>query len=133
MSTKGNKIASSNIKVEMEAHKELNDKDENIWSFRYLGNVNFVEGNIIAKNTSGLATDDYVMLLVQFEDGTFTAKDRVNKKFKAIQKDALASSDYDSPGGFFGFIFSIIKTSISFLIFAGVIIEIGRASCRESG
>jgi len=120
-SHEGNKIPRSNIKVEIEAHKELNDKDENIWSFGYLGNVNFVQGNIIAKNTSGLATDDYVMLLVQFEDGTFTAKDRVNKKFKAIQKDAFAGSDYDLPG-FFGFIFSIIKTGISFLIFASILI-----------
>ena len=128
-SNEGINIPRSNITVEIEAHKDLNDQEEKIWAFGYTGDVHFANDQIIAQSDSGLTSDDYFMLLVQFEDDTFTAKDRVNKKFKTIQKEAFAGSDYDSDsGGFFGFIFSIIKTGFSFLIFVGVVVVLAYLS-----
>lgn len=116
-SNEGVNIPRSQVSVQIDAPKSLNNEDEKIWAFGYGGDVEFVNGSIIAQSDEQLTIDDYVVLLVEFEDGTFTATDKINKNFKSVQKTAFAGSDYDSGiGSYFRQTFAIIKNSISAVI-----------------
>ena len=114
------------IYVEIETVKRLTNEDESIWAFGYPGDIHFVDGKIIAKSTEPLLADDQVIILVQFRDEIFSTGDKVNKKFNAIQKQAFKGSDYSlsessSGTGFFGFIFSVIKSAFQ-LLFYGILL-----------
>lgn len=113
----------SNIIVNIDSFKDFSKEGEKIWSFGYDGEVEFVNGHIRARSYSALDQDDYVMLLIQFEDGTFTAEDKINQKFKKIQKAAFKGSDYNQ--GFFSQLFekigNFIKVALGFLVFGFIL------------
>lgn len=118
-SNEGINVPRSNITIEIESYKELSEQDEKIWAFGYPGDVEFVQGNIVATTHSELSMNDYVVLLVQFEDGTFIANDRLNKTIEEIQEEAFAGSDYDleKGTGIFSLIWGFIKSAFSVLSF----------------
>src|SRR5699024_7788529 len=96
-SNPGVNIPRAHISVEIEAAKQMNVKDESIWAFGYSGDVEFVNGNIVIETDQSLTKEEYVTILVEFDEDLFATKDKINKKFSTIQKEAFKGSDYDGP------------------------------------
>ncbi len=59
-----------------------------IWGYGYSGNINFVDGKIVMQNKKVLDSDEYMTLLVRFEDNLFNTKSFSNKSFDDIFDEA---------------------------------------------
>ena len=74
-------------------------EDQGIWAFGYEGDINFEDGNIVARSHSPLNTWDYVTILTQFEDGLFATEDIIDESFDSIRERAFEGSDYGDEQG----------------------------------
>src|SRR5699024_6562750 len=127
-------IPPENVTVEIEANKNLSDQEEKIWAFGFTGDIHFSNGKVVAQSTKPLTAENYVTLFVQFEDGLFATKDKINKSFEEVQDEAFVGSDYGkegpASGGFKGFIataFDWIKKIIKFIFGLVVVVFLGIA------
>lgn len=77
----------------------LTIENANAWMFGMDGDVEFINGEIVSQSYSPLITEDYLMLLIRYDDGMFKATEKVKKKFKKIEKEAFKDSEYTE--GFF--------------------------------
>lgn len=109
------------INVHIEAPKYLNEDDEKIWAFGYHGDIEFYDGKIVVQNDQPLTTDHHVTLLVQFDKDLFATKNKENKKFAKLQKEAFKGSDY-SLNSTWETIMFFLKPALTFL---GIALLIG--------
>src|SRR5699024_332007 len=131
-------IPPKNVTIEIESAKQLSDVDERIWAFGYTGDIEFIDGKVVARSESPLNRDNYVTILVQFTDEIFTTGDHLGQSFAEIQELAFEGSDYgqEEKGKFGGgsFLSGIVSLFISFfqiIIVGGVIIAILFFSVRS--
>lgn len=109
-SNEGINVPRSSVNVEIVAPKSLSDKEEKIWAYGYGGDIEFVNGAIVARTDEPLTIDNYVTILVKFENELFTTEDKVNETFEYILAEANKGSDYDTiTAGFFQKAFDILK------------------------
>lgn len=127
-------VPPENVTVEIEASKNLNEDEERIWAFGFTGDVYFSNGKVIAQSTKPLTAANYVTLFVQFEDGLFATKDKINRSFEDVQDEAFVGSDYGKEGpasggikGFFATAFDWAKKAIQLVFWLIVIILFGIA------
>src|SRR5699024_1945099 len=127
-------IPPENVAVEIEENKNLSDQEEKIWAFRFTVDIHFSNRKVVAQSTKPLTAENYVTLFVQFEDGLFATKDKINKSFEEVQDEAFVGSDYGkegpASGGFKGFIataFDWIKKIIKFIFGLVVVVFLGIA------
>jgi len=113
------------VRVEIESFEEINHDNAQIWGFGYNGTANFNQGKVIAQSNSPLRSDDYLILLVHFENGKFAANDNHNMTLRQLQDELMVDSDYDtslldSRSGFFdtflGSVVKVILQVVGFLI-----------------
>lgn len=74
---------------------EFNKENSKIWAFGYNGKIEFENGKIIAKATSGLSDNDYSTVLVKFENKIFNTNSYIDKNFSEIKNIALENSSYN--------------------------------------
>lgn len=126
-------IPPEEVTIQIESNKRLSDQEERIWAFGFTGDINFNNGKVVAQSSKALTAENYVTILVEFEDGLFATNDKINKTFEEIQDQAFVGSDYGRGGpgassGFKGMVntaFVWIKTAFMFFIGIAAVIFIG--------
>lgn len=88
-----------NISLTIESDMEFNQDSQKIYSFGYSGEINFVDGKIIAENNEALTSQDYFTVLIKFPEGAFATSDYIDKTFEEIQDQAFQGSDYGGEKG----------------------------------
>lgn len=89
-------IPPEKVVVEIETEEELNEETEKIWAFGFSGEVEFLDGKVIATSDSPLTQSDYVTILVHFPEGMFSTDDQLNKSFEDVKEEAFKDSDYET-------------------------------------
>lgn len=115
-SNEGINVPRREIHLEIEAPKPLHKDDEQIWAFGYSGDIEFIDGNIVAQTDEPLYEDNYMTILVKFDPDAFMTGDKVNEKFSKIQDQAFKGSEYQ---GFWERVWGYIKMALYFI--AGLI------------
>ncbi len=91
----GTNIPPERVTIEIEANKPISNDEERIWAFGYHGEVNFVDGKVIANSDQPLSSDNYVTILVEFNQGVFSTNDILNRTIRDVKEEAFEGSDYD--------------------------------------
>jgi len=89
-------IPPEKVVVEIETEEELNEETEKIWAFGFSGEVEFLDGKVIATSDSPLTQSDYVTILVHFPEGMFSTDDQLSKSFEDVKEEAFKDSDYET-------------------------------------
>lgn len=89
-------IPPEKVTIEIEAEKYVSEDTEKIWAFGFDGKIQFQDGKVIAISDTALRKNDYVTVLVEFSDGVFQTRDKLNKTMDEIKDEAFADSDYKS-------------------------------------
>lgn len=82
------------VRIEIESEKDFSTSDERIWAYGYNGSVHFKDGKIVAESDKPLNGKENVIILSKLEKGLFNTKDKIDKSFNKIKKEA----DGDGPG-----------------------------------
>ncbi len=69
------------------------EDNSKIWTFGYSGNINFVDGAIVARNTSPFSSDNYLNVLLGVDKGIFSP-DYSSISFEIIKEEAFRGSSY---------------------------------------
>lgn len=70
------------------------EDNSKIWAFGYSGNINFVDGAIVARNTSPFSSDNYLNVLLGVDKGIFSPDYSSNSSFEIIKEEAFRGSSY---------------------------------------
>ncbi len=70
------------------------DSIANIWAFRYGGDVQFVDGCIVAESTEPFTEHDAMVVMVEFAKGIFSPTMNTGEQFEAVKQRAFEDSDY---------------------------------------
>src|SRR5690625_1390654 len=91
----GTNIPPENVTVEIEANKQISAGEEGIWAFGYHGDIHIVDGKVIANSSQPLSSDNYVTILVEFNQGVFSTNDILSRTMRDVKEEAFVGSDYD--------------------------------------
>lgn len=73
---------------------KFNQINARIWAFGYTGQINFVDGAIVAKTTTSIKSSNYMTILVGIEKNIFSPTSQKTTTFEALRKTAFVGSDY---------------------------------------
>ena len=74
----------------------LTDSIANIWSFRYGGEVHFMNGCIVAESSEPFKEHDAMIVMAEFQKGVFSPAMNTGGDFKIVKERAFEDSDYQS-------------------------------------
>lgn len=112
---------------------DFNPEEQGIWAFGFEGDINFENGDIVARSRQPLDSWHYVTILTRFEDGMFTADERINENFDYIRDRAFEGSDYGeeqnigsgntstSTSGIINAVSGIIRGLVPLIVIGGII------------
>ena len=110
---------------------DFTEKNERIWGFGFPGNIEFIEGKVIAENSESLNQDHYVTVLIQFTEEIFQTDDHLYQTFEEVKEKALVGSDYGENTGWSESSGSLISTFIpiiiAFMFMMGLVVIVGIA------
>ena len=86
------------LTISAEDSTELTDSIANIWAFRYSGNVDFVNGNIVAESSEPFKQHDAMIVMAEFKKGVFCSLLNTGEDFEVVKQRAFEGSDYLSDG-----------------------------------
>lgn len=69
--------------------------DTGIWAFGFRGNIEIVDGKIVAKSSEKFRNDSNMTVLARFEPNMFDSNNVQNITFASVKDRALVGSDYD--------------------------------------
>lgn len=84
-------------RVSLSMHSPVIDFSEDntkIWAFGYNGNINFDNGNIVARSTSEFDSSNHLTTLVEIEKGHFSPNYISNYSFEDLKVEAFEGSSY---------------------------------------
>lgn len=84
-------------RVSLSMHSPVIDFSEDntkIWAFGYNGNINFDNGNIVARSTSEFDSSNHLTTLVEIEKGHFSPTYISNYSFEDLKVEAFEGSSY---------------------------------------
>lgn len=73
---------------------DFNEDNTKIWAFGYNGNINFDNGNIVARSTSEFDSSNHLTTLVEIEKGHFSPTYISNYSFEDLKVEAFEGSSY---------------------------------------
>ena len=79
-----------------------------IWGFRYRGEVNLIDGNIVAETTESFSRESAMIVMAAFNKGIFQPEDTLEGKFEDLQNRAFEGSDYIEEKSFFDKLMAIL-------------------------
>ena len=82
------------VRIMRDDQQPITDEDANIWSFRYSGTVDFVNGAIVAETDGSLDSDEAMIVMVEFKKGIFNPAYRSRDSFEDVKTQAFEGSDY---------------------------------------
>jgi uncharacterized membrane protein YgcG len=107
----------------------VTDEIADVWGFGFAGEVEFDNGNIIARTDTSLSAENHVTVLLALDKGILTPLRQESGSFEEVREKAFEGSDYDNAGstdeevsGFAALVVTLL--SIGFPI--GLIILISR-------
>lgn len=123
--SEGTNIPPKKFRLVIESDRELVDANSNIWAFGYEGDIQFVDGKIVAESSSALRSSNSIRILVEFEEPLFNTSSYYDTPFEDIKDRAFQGSDYgeDTRGPFAflsRFLFIIIPL---FIMFSGLFVK----------
>ena len=88
----------------------LTTENTGVWAFRYRGDVNVVDGNIVAESSEPFSSGSAMIVMARFDKGLFTPSATVEDSFDKVRNLAFEGSDYldDSSGNPFAFLLFIL-------------------------
>lgn len=119
--------------IEPEDTTRLTAENTGIWGFRYQGDVNLIEGRIVAESSEPFERRSAMIVMCRFEKGLFEPADVREGSFEAVKGRAFEGSDYvDEDGWTWEDTAVLIAMVIGFVIFPvlllmGYIIYVWRA------
>lgn len=97
-------IPPEKVSVTISSDNEFSNENEKIWGFGFPGDINFLDGKIVASSDRSLSRSHHVTLLVKLPMGMFATNKILSKTFEDVQGQAFIGSDYDQgvsqDGGF---------------------------------
>lgn len=94
-SNPGTDIPPERVKVTIMSDNEFSEDNEKIWGFGFAGDVQFLDGKVVATSNRALSRNDNVTLLLKLPDGMFSTDKTRNQSWQDIQDQAFIGSDYD--------------------------------------
>ena len=65
-----------------------------IWGFRYRGDINFINGEIVAESSEPFGSESAMIVMCRFEKGLFAPEDVRQGNFEEVKNRAFEGSDY---------------------------------------
>ncbi len=98
-------------KVIISKNGDFNEQDVRMWAFRFEGEVNLIDGSIVAETSGELGYDHSVIVMLQFEKGVLHPTKQEEGSFETVKERAFEGSDYgkdwrDWLGNIFGWIYA---------------------------
>jgi len=73
----------------------ITDEQANIWGFRFIGDINFINGAIVAQSSEPFERRSAMIVMVEFMKGLFSPNIIKDQSFEEIQQTAFEGSDYN--------------------------------------
>lgn len=134
----GTNIPPENMRLTIQSEIPFNAEDQKVWGFGFAGNVEFIDGKVVAQSSAPLSKSDYVTILLKLDQGTFPSNDSVKQTFEQVKDGAFKGSDYSgssSKSGPLSKIFRVIGTLVGMfvpLIFVVAFIVIAKGFSNDS-
>ena len=80
--------------ITIESEKPFAQGQEEIYAFGYTGDIQFVDGKIIAKTSEPLDSSNYMTILVGLQEGFFLSSDYIDTSLEELKEIAFVGSDY---------------------------------------
>lgn len=119
----------------------LNADNAGIWGFGYIGDINFVDGSVIAKSTEALQSSSHVTVLMRLDSDIVANAAKSDYTFEQIEQMAKEGSDYDTDksdntnektglGSFFQVISNLMSVfgTLFFIFLFGLLFKRGNSS-----
>ncbi len=74
----------------------LTQDNTGIWAFRYHGDVNLIDGAIVAESSEPFQSRSAMIVMARFEKGLFTPSVQEEGSFEGLSEQAFEGSDYQS-------------------------------------
>jgi len=72
----------------------LNSENTHIWGFRYKGEVNIIDGAIVAESSEPFSRNSAMVVMAAFDKGMFQPDDVRPGAFEEVKNEAFKDSDY---------------------------------------
>lgn len=87
--------SADHVKLVLHAPVELSSENARIWGFGYKGDVNFVDGNVVAESSAPFGRNSSLILLIRFDKGFFRLSSVQSRPFGDMLSVAMEGSDYE--------------------------------------
>lgn len=84
------------LTITIESDQAFNQGEEEIYAFGYEGDIQFVDGKIVAQSSEPLYSNNYATILVGLPEGMFSTSDYIDTTFQEVKDEAFIGSDYGS-------------------------------------
>lgn len=74
----------------------LSQDNAKIWAFGYLGDINFEDGNVVAKNNESFNSSNHVTIMLALNKGLINPSYTLNESFDNLKSTAFEGSDYEN-------------------------------------
>ena len=100
--------------IQVKIHKRdtsFSFDNSKIWAFGFKGNVNFEDGNIVARTSEPFSQRSGMIILAGFNIGIFSPEIQDSSTFDEVRQEALKDSDYREPSQdrFSSFLDKVVK------------------------
>lgn len=108
----------------------LTTENTSVWAFRYRGDVNVVDGSIVAESSEPFSSGSAMIVMARFNKGLFAPLATEAGNFKQVRERAMEGSDYlnNSSGNPFAFfLFILMVFLLPLLLIIGYFVYVWRA------
>ena len=84
------------LTITIESDQAFNQGEQEIYAYGYEGDIQFVDGKIIAQSSEPLYSNNYATILVGLPQGMFATSDYIDRTFQEVKDEADIGSDYGS-------------------------------------
>ncbi len=91
------------IKIHPQTDKTWTKEQVKMWAFGFEGDIEYLDGYVIARTMDKLGIDNSMIIMLQFDKGLFSIDDVSEDSFEVIKQRAFEGSDYldeQKPRGF---------------------------------
>ncbi len=86
------------VEIRLADGTPITDETADIWGFGYNGQVEFLDGAILAYTESPIAPENHVTVLFSLEKGILSPSRQEPGSFEEVKETAFSGSDYDNTG-----------------------------------
>ncbi|PHV70553.1 hypothetical protein CS063_09625 [Sporanaerobium hydrogeniformans] len=86
------------VRIHLADGTPITDETADVWCFGFEGNIEFVDGGILAYTTAPLTAENYVTVLFSLNKGILSPSRQEGGSFEEVRAKAFEGSDYDNIG-----------------------------------